>query len=56
MELLTVKEVMDILKLSQRTIYRYIESGELKAIKFGKEWRIRKTDLENFIDTRFSNH
>ena len=45
---LTIKEVADILRVSQRSIMRYIEAGRLIASKIG-QWRISQTDLDNFI-------
>lgn len=51
MKLLTIKEVADILKLSKRTIYRFIESKKLKVIKItkGHVVRITEKDLNQFI-------
>ena len=48
--LYTVKEVRKILKVTQRTLYNYIKSGDLKAVKIGKYWRVRESDLEEFIN------
>ncbi len=45
-----VNEVKDILKITQRTLYNYIKSGDLKAVKIGKYWRVKKSDLEEFIE------
>ncbi|MCX6740334.1 MAG: helix-turn-helix domain-containing protein [Candidatus Parcubacteria bacterium] len=45
---LTIKEVADILRVSERSIMRYIDSGRLIASKIG-QWRINQTDLDNFI-------
>ena len=45
---LTLKEVADILRVSERSIMRYIESGKLIASKIG-QWRIAESDLEKFI-------
>lgn len=47
-ELLTVEEVASQLKVSKRTILRWIDSGILVAIKLEKEYRISKSDLEDF--------
>ncbi len=47
--LYTIDEVAKTLKVTQRTIYNYIKSGTLKAIKIGKHWRIRHEDLELFL-------
>jgi len=47
-KLLTIKEVAEILRVSERSVMRYIEAGRLIASKIG-QWRIRETDLNNFI-------
>ena len=47
---LTVKEVCEILSRSRRTIYAYIRSGQLKAVKpGGKNFAIKESDLNEFI-------
>ncbi|MBU1144590.1 MAG: helix-turn-helix domain-containing protein [Firmicutes bacterium] len=48
--LYTVDEIKEILKVTQRTLYNYIKSGNLKAVKIGKYWRIKKSDLEEFLE------
>ena len=52
MELLTIKEVSQILKTSDKTIRQYISNGELPAAKVGKSWRVDKEDLYQFINER----
>jgi len=47
-KLLTLKETAKILRVSGRTIMRYLKSGKLKASKAGK-WRIKENDLEIFL-------
>jgi len=49
-KLYTIEEITAILKVTQRTIYNYIKSGQLKAIKIGKYWRIKHTDFQELID------
>jgi len=51
MKLLTIQEIAKRLKISERTIYRYIESGKLKAIKISKGHIIRivEKDLNQFL-------
>lgn len=46
--LYTLTEVMAIIQVTRRTIYNYIKSGDLKAVKIGKYWRVRQEDLEDF--------
>ena len=48
-KLLTIEEAADKLRVSTRTIIRYIESGRLKASKIGV-WRIRESDLNHFLE------
>ncbi len=47
-KLLTIKEVAETLRVSERSINRYITSGKLKASKIGW-WRIKQSDLEGFL-------
>ena len=46
--LLTINEVCKRLKVSRVTIYDWMNSGRLKAIKFGKGVRIREEDVAAF--------
>ena len=45
-ELLTVAETCRYLKVSPRTLYRYIQDRHLPGFKLGKEWHFVRTDLE----------
>jgi excisionase family DNA binding protein len=50
-EVYTVQEVAQNLKVSERTVRNWIESGELPAFPIGKRgYRISKADLQAFID------
>lgn len=51
MKLYTVKEVQELLGVGQRTMYNYLESGKLKAIKIGKYWRISQDTLDALLTT-----
>ncbi|NLJ49785.1 MAG: helix-turn-helix domain-containing protein [Candidatus Atribacteria bacterium] len=46
---MTIKEVADYLRVSERSVLRYIEAGRLKAIKVGY-WRVKESDLQKFIN------
>ena len=48
----TSKEIAEILKLSNYTIGEYIRSGKLKAIKFGRVWRISENQLKQFLESK----
>jgi excisionase family DNA binding protein len=51
---LTTEEVLGYLKVNSRTIYRLIRSGELPAIRIGRQWRFRRSDLNDWIDRKRS--
>lgn len=51
-ELLTVAETCRFLKITPRTLYRYIQSRRIPAFKLGKEWRFVRSDLEQWIRDR----
>jgi len=48
-EFYTADELADILKVNIMTIYRYIKAGKLEAYKFGKEFRVEKSEFNNFL-------
>lgn len=48
-KLLTIEEVAKILRVSTRSVNRYIELGKLKASKIGV-WRIKESDLNAFLE------
>lgn len=49
--LLTVKEAAVYLKLNALTLYEYIRAGKLKAVKFGRYYRILEEDLKIFVNS-----
>lgn len=48
--LLTVHETALTLKVKESTVRTWIREKKLRAIKFGREWRITTTDLEKFLN------
>lgn len=49
-DILTVEEVSDLLKVTSQTIYNMIKDKRLTAIKIGREWRFRRTDIEQLLN------
>jgi excisionase family DNA binding protein len=47
--LLTVAEVAAVLRVSNMTVYRLIKAGDLPALRVGKNYRIRESELETFL-------
>jgi len=50
--MLTVKEVAEELRVSERLVTKWITRGELPAIDLGKGYRIYRSDLDEFIKKR----
>ncbi len=49
---LTLPEVAEHLKVSRRTVYRWIKAGDLSAYKFANEYRITESALIEFLESR----
>ena len=50
MDILTVKAAADLLEVDQKTVYRLIERDGLPAFRVGRQWRLRLSDVEGWIE------
>jgi excisionase family DNA binding protein len=50
--LLTVGEVARLMRVSNMTVYRLIKSGQLAALRVGKNYRIRRRDVDRYLAER----
>ena len=50
--LLTVAEVARTMRVSNMTVYRLIKSGQLAAVRVGKNYRIRESDVDRYLSER----
>jgi excisionase family DNA binding protein len=48
--LLTAAEVADQLRVSTMTVYRLIRRGDLPAVRVGRNYRVRSSALDRFLD------
>jgi excisionase family DNA binding protein len=48
-KLLTVNEVAEILRVSNMTVYRLVKSGQIPAIRVGKNYRIKESDVNAYL-------
>ncbi|RED52156.1 helix-turn-helix domain-containing protein [Aestuariispira insulae] len=53
--MLTLHEVAELLKIKESTIRSWINNGQLRAYKFGREWRVAQKDLESYIQSHASD-
>ena len=45
----TIPEAMKLLKVSDKTVRRLLQSGELEAVKVRGQWRIKKESLDKLL-------
>jgi excisionase family DNA binding protein len=48
---LTLSEAAEVLRLSKRTVRKYVQRGEIKGKIIGKRWRFRRADLDTFFES-----
>ena len=48
-DILSVKQLCEILDIGKNTAYRLLQSGEIKSIKIGKVYKIPKKYLKEFL-------
>jgi excisionase family DNA binding protein len=46
---LTVEEVAEFVRVSRMTVYRWIRSGDLPAVRVGRSFRIPQDGLDAFL-------
>ena len=49
MELVTIQEAAQMLRVNPITVRRHIQAGELEAVRVGRGVRVRKESLDRFI-------
>jgi len=48
-DILTIKEVAEYLKVTERTLYRLVQERKIPAFKVGGSWRFRKAEINTWI-------
>ena len=48
-DVLSVKQLCEVLDIGKNTAYRLLQSGEIKSIKIGKVYKIPKKYLKQYI-------
>lgn len=50
-EWLNTKEAARRLGVTPRTLYRFVDGGELPAYRFGRVLRLKKSDVDEYIES-----
>lgn len=51
-DIITVKQLAEFLQISELTVKRAIKANELEAFKVGRDWRIEKECVMNWVKKR----
>ncbi|HIE09386.1 MAG TPA: DNA-binding protein [Armatimonadetes bacterium] len=49
-KMLKLSEVAEILRVSRQTVLRLIKTGQIRAIKVGRQWRVPEEALKTLIN------
>jgi excisionase family DNA binding protein len=52
---LTVAEVATMMRVSKMTVYRLLHNGDLPAVRVGRSFRVRETDVHEYLRKSFFN-
>ena len=55
-DIMTIREVAEYLKLTEKTAYRLAADGKLPGFKVGGAWRFKKADIDSWIESRTKRH
>ena len=50
LDLLTAREVADLLKMNPQVVLRKLQAGEIPGYKIGKEWRVSRARLIDWLE------
>lgn len=48
-DIVTVREIAEYLKVTERTIYRMVKDQKIPAFKVGGSWRFRLDEIDDWI-------
>lgn len=48
-EILTIREVAELLKINEKTAYKLASAGKLPGFKVGGSWRFERLEVANWI-------
>jgi excisionase family DNA binding protein len=54
-EVLTVKEVCELLRVHPSTVYKLVRQGKLPSFRVGSEWRFRKDSIRRWMAEKSMN-
>lgn len=53
-DIMTIDDVAEALKIGHTQVYKILRSGQLNGFKEGKDWKIARITLENYVRGRIN--
>ena len=53
-EIMTLEEVAEYLRVSERTVYDWAQKGEIPCGKLGTAWRFKRIEIEAWVDRQLT--
>ena len=53
-DIMTIKEVAEYLKLTEKTAYRLAAEGKIPGFKVGGSWRFKRIEIEKWIESEMN--
>jgi excisionase family DNA binding protein len=53
---MTIEEAAEYLRFHPSTVYRLARQGAIPAVKVGKQWRIHRQTLDNWVQKQISSN
>jgi len=51
-DILTVRDVAEMLKLAEKTVYSLVADGDIPGFKVGGSWRFSRKELEKWVEAQ----
>lgn len=54
-DIITVEELMELLNIGKNTAYSLLESGEVKAFRIGRIWKIPRKSVYEYVNHKVTS-
>lgn len=54
-EIMTIEEVAEYLRVSERTVYDWAQKGQLPGGKLGTTWRFKRSEIEGWVNRQLGS-
>lgn len=51
-EIMTLRELAEVLRIAPSTVYRELKAGTLPGFKVARDWKFARTDIQRWIERK----